>query len=65
MTPLTMSSDCLPRQVKRAATGTNVRAYTGCCNTLCVTDGGEDLAPPLRSFSRTCLNCSDGTPDDH
>ena len=50
------------KSLKRSATGTNVRVYAACCNTLCVTDGGDSIDPPYRSFSRTCISCADGSP---
>lgn len=40
--------------------GFNVRAYTSCCNTLCICDGGEKLEFSFRPFNRNDLYYSNG-----
>ena len=39
----------------------NIRAYTKCCNTLCICDGGKKLDFCFRPFNRNCLYFTDGT----
>tara|TARA_Y100000389_G_C17470670_1_gene530369 strand:+ start:10265 stop:10870 length:606 start_codon:yes stop_codon:yes gene_type:complete len=45
----------LLKPVKVNQDGKNIRAYTDCCKTLCICDGGVNLDFCFRPFNRNCL----------
>lgn len=51
----------LLKPIKFGKNSENIRAYTSCCNTLCICDGGKNLGFSFRPFNRNCLYNLDGS----